>query len=464
MEHFGNEVAMLSERERLDMACRTAGVGIWQWDLRTGQFEYSDVARAICGFPSTGEVTFDMVRDITHPDDVAWMKAKTEDALDPGSPERAVYRYRIRRADTGEVRWLAAYGEARFGEVDGETRAVLYLGTMQDITDQKEAEDALLHNEARLRLALDVARMAVWELDQVTDEVTTSPELNRLYGFPEDATPTSEEFRARYAPGEQERLERLGAVALERGEDRLQAMIRTIWPDGTEKNLFMRAQLAPGATPGQGKVIGALLDMTEEKRREDRLAQVNRELRHRLQNLVTLAGALASQSFSRDGTRAEELQDYLSRLRALSQATSLMFRGEAESVGVTDLLRGVLAPYQRGDRGPVILSGPQIHLPGRHATPLAMAIHELATNAVKHGALSVADGRVSVRWTLEASGGPLLLDWEETGGPPVREPRDTGFGMKLLCSTLFHAPDRVEIGFRSSGLTCRICIGELSDA
>jgi PAS domain S-box-containing protein len=464
MQDFGTDAVTLCERERLDIACRAAGIGIWQWDLRTGRFEYSDVARAICGFPSAGEVTFDMVRDITHPDDVAWMKAKTEDALNPGSSERALYHYRIRKADTGDVRWLAAYGEARFAEVDGEAQAVLFLGTMQDITEQKEAEEALVHNEARLRLALEVARMAVWELDQATDEVSTSPELNRLYGFPEDATPTSDEFRSRYAPGERERLEGLGAEARARGEDRLQAMIRTILPDGTERHLLMRAQLAPGATPGRGKVIGALLDMTDEKRREDRLAQINQELRHRLQNLVTLAGALASQSFSREGTRPEELQDYLSRLRALSQATSLMFRGEAESVEVTDLLRGVLAPYQRGDSGPVTLSGPEIRIPGRHVTPLAMAVHELATNAVKHGALSVPGGRVSVRWALDASGSPLRLDWEEVGGPAVNEPPETGFGLKLLRKTLFNAPDGVEIDFRPPGLTCHIYLAEVRDA
>lgn len=464
MEDFGTELVMLSERERLDIACRTAGIGIWQWDLRTGRFDYSDVARAICGFPSGGELTFDMVRAITHPDDVAWMKERTEDAFRPGTSGRALYRYRIRRADTGEVRWLLAYGEARFADGEGETRPVLYLGTMQDITEQKAAEDALIENEARLRLALDVAQMAVWELDQVTDVVTTSPELNRLYGFPDDATPTSEDFRARYAPGERERLEQLGAEAAARGEDRLQAMIRTIWSDGTEKHLLMRAQLAPGAKPGEGKVIGALLDLTEEKRREDRLAQINGELRHRLQNLLTLAGALASRSFSREGTSPEELQDYLSRLKALSQATSLMFQGEAESVELTDLIRGVLSPYDREGGGPVDFSGPDVRIPGRHATSLAMALHELATNAVKHGALSVLNGRVSVRWTLEAPKGPLLLEWEEAGGPPVHAPREAGFGLKLLRSTLFHAPDGVDIGFHPTGLACRICIAEVGDA
>jgi PAS domain S-box-containing protein len=464
MEDFGTDAVELSERERLNIACRTAGIGIWQWDIRTGQFEYSDVARAMCGFAPGVELTFDMVRDITHPDDVAWMKQKTEEAFKPGTPGRALYRYRIRRADTGEVRWLLAHGEVRFAKDAGDARPVVYLGTMQDITDQKAAEVALIENEARLRLALDVARMAVWELDQASDEVMTSPELNRMYGFPADATPTSEDFRARYAPGERERLERLGAEAAARGEDRLQATIRTVWPDGTEKHLLMRAQLAPGARPGEGKVIGALLDMTEEKRREERLAQINGELRHRLQNLVTLAGALASQTFSREGTSSGEHQDYLSRLRALSQATSLMFRGEAESVELAELIRGVLAPYQRGEDRPAILSGPAISLPGRHATPLAMAIHELATNAVKHGALSVPEGRVSVRWALEAPGGPLLLDWQEIGGPPVREPEETGFGLKLLCSTLFRAPDGVELGFHPAGLTCRICLAEVRDA
>jgi PAS domain S-box-containing protein len=446
------EAAGISDRHVI--ACRAAGVGIWQWDLVTGRMDYSDVARRICGFPAAGEVTFQMVYDITHPDDVDWLKAKTAEALDPARQEPTVFRYRILRADTGELRWLLAHGEARCSGTGADRRAVLFLGTMQDITAQKSAEDALIHNEARLRLALEGATMAVWELDQATDAVTTSPELNRLFGFPDDATPTAEDFRARYAPGERARVEALGAAAAARGEDRMQAVIRTRWPDGTEKHLLMRAQLAPGARPGDGKVIGVLVDMTEEAQREERLAQINAELRHRLQNLVALASALAARSLPRDNA----LEDYLGRLRALSHATSLMFGAEEGNVEIDALLRAVVAPYQRSEDGPVRIVGPPLLIAGRAATPLAMAIHELATNAVKHGALSVPEGRVALSWTQAAPHDPLVIEWRETGGPPAREPADVGFGMKLLNGRLFHAPDRLELAFAPTGVTCRICI------
>jgi two-component sensor histidine kinase len=82
-----------------------------------------------------------------------------------------------------------------------------------------------------------------------------------------------------------------------------------------------------------------------------------------------------------------------------------------------------------------------------------MAIHELATNAVKHGALSA-------RWTRDEAGGPLDIASEETGGPEVRAPADAGFGMKLLSGQLFHAPNRLEIVFRPAGLICRIRLAD----
>ena len=254
--------SLISDARRLQVATRAAALGIWDWDLRTNRFTYSDRAREICGLPPDEPVTIEAVRAVTHPEDLPRTSAMARQALDPDLRVDTPYRYRIIRASDKAVRWVLAYGEAIFEEVEGTVRATRYVGTLQDITEQKLAEDALVESEARLRLAVEAGEMAVWEVDLASGRVTHSPELNRLCSFPPDAQPTLEEFRSRYAPGERERIQRDAAAVIERGERMLQTELRHIWPDGTEKWLLMRAQFAPGETGPGTRVIGVLIDVT----------------------------------------------------------------------------------------------------------------------------------------------------------------------------------------------------------
>ena len=214
--------ALMDEIEgRFEKAAHASLLGVWDWDLDNNNFVYSARAKEICGFPADASVTFDQIRAVTHPDDLVWTLPMARRALDPVERARQPYRYRIRRADTGEVRWVLAHGEAIFAERDGEIRATRYIGTLQDITEQKQAEDALTESEARLRLAVETGKMAVWEIDLTANSVTPSPELNLLCGFPADAAPSIAEFRARYAPGEAERIDREAAELQARGETQI---------------------------------------------------------------------------------------------------------------------------------------------------------------------------------------------------------------------------------------------------
>jgi PAS domain S-box-containing protein len=266
--------------ERLRIATEAARIGIWDWDTTTDEMNYSPVARAICGFPPGGPITFERLRDVTHPDDLPRTIGIAERALDPALREKAPYRYRIYREDDYRLRWVQAYGEAQFSH--NAERATLYIGTIQDVTDDVAAEDALIESEARLRLALEVADMAVWEVSLDTFEVTGSEQLNALCGFPADAHPSYAEFQSRYAPGEFDRVQRLGAEAQARGENHIQTVIHHIWPDGKEKWLLLRAQVAPQTTGAGQRVIGVLIDVTEQQRSERRLELVAREMRHRV--------------------------------------------------------------------------------------------------------------------------------------------------------------------------------------
>jgi two-component sensor histidine kinase len=432
--------------DRLRVATEAARIGIWQWDTTTNQMHYSPIARAICGFPPEGPITFDRVRDITHPGDLPRTLGMAERALDPALREKAPYRYRIHRENDRQLRWVLAYGEAQFSQDD--RRATFYLGTIQDITDDVAAEDALLESEARLRLAIEVADMAVWEVSLDTFEVTGSPQLNALCGFPADARPSYADLQSRYAPGEFDRVQRLGTEAQERGENHIQTVIHHIWPDDTEKWLLLRAQVAPQTSGSGQRVIGVLIDVTEQQRSERRLELVAREMRHRVKNVLSVANVLARKTFA--SADRETLRRYSERLAALSVATDMLGGEEADEADLRQLIEAVIAPHVPEGRIPFTLAGPSVAVGPKTAANIAMASHELVTNASKYGALSADDGTVSIDWSVEAS--TLQLSWREHDGPPVIPPAHSGFGSLLISQALFHPPNKSELSFEPDGV------------
>ena len=204
---------------------------------------YSARARSIFGFPPDIPITFELVRDATHPEDLPWTLAQAQRALDPAIKQKTPFEYRIIRADNGETRWVLAHGEALFVNTDAGQMALRYIGTVQDITERKAVEQALRESELRQRLAIDAARMAVWELDVATERITTSPELNRMFGLPLDAKPTIEDLRALYGPGEREKVQEAVRTALAQGETRFEAEFRCRRPDGDLYWLLLRAEV-----------------------------------------------------------------------------------------------------------------------------------------------------------------------------------------------------------------------------
>jgi PAS domain S-box-containing protein len=401
------ELAKEAGERRLRVATHAAGLGIWEWDLKTNQFLFSDTARAIFGFNAGDVFTFEAIEAVMHPEDLDHVRSLSASALDPSRRGSEPYRYRIIRPD-GEVRWIQAHGEALFSESDGMEQAVSYIGTFRDITEQTEYENRILDSEERLRLAIEAGGIAVWELNLSDNTVTHSPELNRLYGFPTDLHPTIAEFQSRYAPGERERLEEMGRDASARGETELVTEVRHIMPDGAVRWLYLRAKTAAPNAKGEPRVIGVVMDVTERREAEERLKLVARELQHRVKNSVAVIQSIAEQTFKK---RAEPdaVATFSGRLRALAAATDILTKNDWAAADIRDVLDRVLSPYS--DLGPksIALEGPYQTLPAKAATALAMASHELATNAVKYGALSEAGGHVRVSWSEHE--GILVILW-----------------------------------------------------
>ena len=454
LEGRGAEEVHLPPHVRI--ALQAARIGIWDWNIKTGSIVYSELAKAICGFPLGRPVTFQQVSDITHPEDHPRTSAMALRALDPSTREQNEYRYRIRRADDGAVRWVEAYGEAIFEEIDGREQAVRYIGTLKDITDEKLADDALAESEATLRLAMDAAQMAIWDLDLEHDTMKHSPELNRICGFPPDAAPTTQELREWYAPGERERIQQEGAEAIGRGETRFQSEFRYIWPNGTERWLRLRCQFAPSRDGSRRRVIGILHDVTDRKEGEERLELLADELNHRAKNTLAIIQTIARQTF-RDAVDIDAaLQTFNSRLRALAIGNDLALKGSTSGAVLREVILSALEPFQPANRMAFELEGAGIHIPAKRVAPLALAMNELATNASKYGALAADSGRIAIRWE-PGENGTVLLHWQETGGPTVKPPTQRGFGSRLLERGLFRAAnDRVCLAYPPAGFICRI--------
>ncbi len=370
------EDALRETQARLEIATAAADLGIWDWNLVANEMIYSDRAKAICGFEPGELVTFERVRAITHPDDHPRTSAMAARAIDPQIKEQVPYEYKIVRASDGQVRWVLAHGEAIFSKVGEVERAVRYVGTIQDITERKRAEEAVRTSERRLRLAIEAGRMAVWEYDIATDTVVGSPELNQLLGFPADANPSAGEMRARYYPGEQERLSAIGREAVARHDPFLEAEYRYVWPDGSLRWLLLRAEIVKDERSLPRTVIGVVLDITERKRAEERQHLLVNELNHRVKNTLATVHSMARQSFREYGPAYSAFE---ARLLALSQANDVLTRKDWQPVSVAEIVVSAIAPHRVLGSDQFDVSGPEALLsPRQHGAQhgAARALHE----------------------------------------------------------------------------------------
>ena len=320
-------------------------------------------------------------------------------------------------------------------------------------TREDEVADELAESNARLRLAMDAGRMAVWDVDVVTGRLTASPELNRLLDFPEDHQPTMDEVRERYRPGPGTSVRQAGFQALARGERYFEVEFRYLWRDGSERWMQLRCEIirTEGGMPRQ--VLGVLLDVTEQKQAEERLKLLAREVDHRANNLLAVVQATVKLS---KADSVEALKETLEgRIAALAHVHSLLSRSRWEGADLRRLIAEELKPYLSDDGGKVRLEGPELVLKADAAQSMAMALHELATNAVKYGALAAGKGSVTVEWSTSTDGA-LRLVWTETGAEAVTAPARRGFGVGMVERALGQFKGKAAFDWRSEGLSCQI--------
>jgi two-component sensor histidine kinase len=234
-------------------------------------------------------------------------------------------------------------------------------------------------------------------------------------------------------------------------------------PEGGAGHYDVTAEPLRDAT---GRIVGAtvaMVDVTDRvrdtaalRRQEAHLRLLIEELNHRVKNTLAAVLAIAVQTL-RNAADTEEARKVLqARLLALAAAHDILTRTCWEGAPLEELVRAALAPLSPADPERLRVEGPSVALPPRAALTLALAFHELATNAIKHGAFSCESGRVAVAWTLDSER-RLRLRWTETGGPPVAPPTRRGFGSRLIERSLAHdLGGQARIEFPPTGVVCTI--------
>ncbi|GJD49765.1 Blue-light-activated histidine kinase [Methylobacterium crusticola] len=199
--------------------------------------------------------------------------------------------------------------------------------------------------------------------------------------------------------------------------------------------------------------ISAQRDVTERRAAEDRQSLLVRELHHRVKNTLATVQAVLNATVRSSPSVADFARAFSGRIASFARTHALITDDVAQSVSFEGLLRAELDPYD--EHGRIRLAGPAVALPSGLAVPVGMALHELTTNALRHGALAEPDGRLEVAWQVEdgPTGRALRWDWSEHDGPPVAPPTRQGFGSRLLSKVLAaQAEAEVDVAFEADGL------------
>ncbi|MCA1407312.1 PAS domain-containing protein [Ensifer sp. IC3342] len=203
----------------------------------------------------------------------------------------------------------------------------------------------------------------------------------------------------------------------------------------------------------------SIVDATARRQHEAEQDMLLGELRHRMKNLLALVQAMARQTTVK-GRSGEEYRDaFLGRFNALVEAHDLAY-SKGDETDLREMLERTLEPYSENPAAVLVEPGPTVPLASRQFMSLSLILHELATNAIKHGALSAPKGKIRLRWEVEeASARHLRLVWQESGGPPVVPPVSSGFGTQLIeFAAGRELGGSVELNYAQSGLVVEIVV------
>ena len=443
---------LLAASAKFEAVFNQSGIFAGIMDLQGRLREVNDLAVDWCGY------TREQVLDQPFSETPWWrgseeMKARIRFATDQAASGR-IFRE--------ELRYWVADGSERIVDfaihpIHDQSGAVVFLHpTGIDITERKQAEAALRDSEQRLRWLASIVEssddaIVSKNLDGVITSWNTGAE--RVFGY------AAEEVIGQpitiVIPQDRQDEERTILTRIRRGEriDHFETVRQR-----KHGSLIVVSLTVSPVKNAEGKIVGAskiARDITQQKRNQEQIAILAREAEHRSKNL--LATVQATINLSQSDTPEGLKHAIEGRIRALANVHSLFVETRWIGAELSAIATQELAPYSETDETRVQIDGPQVLLEPNAAQAIAVALHELATNAAKYGALSVAKGQVDLKWSHEADE-RLILRWTEIGGPAVQPPARQGFGARVVERMIGQLKGKARFDWCPQGLVCEITL------
>jgi PAS domain S-box-containing protein len=366
--------------------------------------------------------------------------------------------------------WMTTFGIGYFGDsslsieqrILGAQSSILAISLCALVlaslfAERRHHEAALFEGQARLQEALTAGGVMAFEWNARTNVSRRSDNAAQILGFDPKQTFSSSEFLERVHPEDREHFKALvHSVRLDKPSYKM--TFRFGCPDGRQIWLEESSKAEFDSVGRCLRLKGLTVDITERKQSDERQGLLIGELDHRVKNLLARVAVIST--YTRQGSNSiDQFIEVLDkRIQSMANAHSLLSQSRWSGVNLADLVHNQLAPY--ATMANTTIDGPDVTLTPTTTQAVAMALHELVTNAVKYGALSSPNGHVSVNWDrLQHEGAVphVRIEWRETGGPPVTSPSKHGYGTSLIRELIPHElGGTVDLAFVSDGVRCKI--------
>lgn len=426
----------------------------------------TDVENRIDSWPPGAQAVFGWAPEeaIDQPADITF----TPEDRAAGQPQKEFVTAR----DTGfcpDVRWhIRKDGERVFIEGTARPRhgpGGGFLGLFKigrDATERHRVEQALQESEARFRQFSEASSDLLWIRNAETLEFEyVSPAFETLYGASRETVLTGNEVKSwAELVHPEDRQWVMESLRRLRGGERIDHEFRVVRPSDGQLRWIHNTDFPLLDEAGRvQRIAGIGKDVTEQRRAAEHQRMLLAELQHRVRNILAVVRSVARRSSGSSETVEDYAMHLDGRINALARTQAVLTRTPGEGVSLEGLISDELLAYAASDEQ-LSVCGPEVRLQPKAAETLGLAVHELATNAVKYGALSSERGRVAVAWTMAPdSEVPILrLEWRETGVSVVSSgPRRRGFGQELIERTVpYELGARAELAFEPGGVCCRI--------
>jgi PAS domain S-box-containing protein len=334
---------------------------------------------------------------------------------------------------------------------------VALIARMRFAIERRRDQQALQVSKDRLQVAFDIAQLGCWQYHPQRRVITGDARFKEIFDVTSDEMPV-EDIKKLVHPDDAERFLAEREAAIDPAHpSRSPHEYRVHRRDGEVRWVEIRWLAyfdGDQRERGAGSVIGTVHDITERKTHQEREQLLMREINHRAKNMLNVVDAIARQTAIRDDP--EHFVDRFSeRIQSLSASQDLLVQNAWHGVAIEDLVRVQLVPFADLLGSRIVLSGPKLRLNAATTQAIGLALHELSTNARRHGAFLSDTGRVDVSW--DAADDTFTMSWIEWEGPPVSAPRRRGFGAAVIETMAERSLDgKVDLDYAPSGVTWRL--------